>query len=188
MSLPSSRRAGVIRTQLRLSRTVRRYTSWSPLLLLGFALLSPALTHAQFQPVRWSTAPIGTVPIVLAEHGDATLLVPFGAGVAGLALFDIFSAGESASRYNEREGAALKSPATATIVSVVGTAAPIGLGALLLNTGYDGTGALLVASGVLLGPSAGHWYAGRPGRGAVTAALRAGIIVLGGFVALQGLE
>ena len=121
--------------------------------------------------------------------------------VTGLALFDIATAPNSARRYNERHIAVAprldpwhrtvgvsvsftfgtfgrrppsppvrspKSPGTAFALSLGATAAPMAAGFALKND----AGAIAVLSGVVLGPSAGHFYAGQPGRALGTMALR----------------
>ena len=114
--------------------------------------------------------------------------------VTGLALFDIATAPNSAHRYNERHFAVAprldpwqrtvgvsvsftfgtfgrrppKSPGTAFALSLGATAAPMAAGFALKND----AGAIAVLSGVVLGPRAGHFYAGQPGRALGTMALR----------------
>ncbi len=58
------------------------------------------------------------------------------------------------------EGTPEKSPTTATVVSVGATVAPILVGAA---SGDASSAVLLMGGGLLLGPSAGHWYAGEAG-------------------------
>jgi hypothetical protein len=56
------------------------------------------------------------------------------------------------------------SPSTAIAISAAVTGAGLGLGiasTFALNTGYGETGLLFGATLFLLGPTAGHWYAGR---------------------------
>ena len=75
-----------------------------------------------------------------------------------------------------------KSPAAALALSLGATAVPIALGAMLGSTdavSNEAVGAL-VAGGILIGPSVGHWYSERWVRGFATVALRAaaGALVL----------
>jgi hypothetical protein len=129
--------------------------------------------------------------------------------VSGLVVFDIATASASARRYNHRHLAvaprvdvrngsygfaaswsfgrssrlparsyaapAHKSPGTAFVLSLTSTAAPILLGAAI----QDDAGAVLVFSGLLIGPSVGHFYAGQVGRGLGTFGLRAAGTVVG---------
>jgi hypothetical protein len=53
-----------------------------------------------------------------------------------------------------------KDPTTATLVSVGATLVPIALGIASKN---GTSGLILATAGVVLGPSAGHWYAGEVG-------------------------
>ena len=71
-----------------------------------------------------------------------------------------------------------KSPAMGLALSLVSTAVPMAAGA-----GVSGTagGATLFLTGIVVGPSVGHFYAGRGWRGAGTAALRAA--GMGAFIA-----
>ena len=128
--------------------------------------------------------------------------------VAGLVVFDIATAPASARRYNHhlavvprvdvRHGSygfaaswsfgrssrvrassyaapAHKSPGTAFVLSLTSTAAPILLGAAM----QDDAGGVLVVSGLIIGPSVGHLYAGQVGRGLGTMGLRAAGTVAG---------
>ena len=129
--------------------------------------------------------------------------------VSGLVVFDIATASASARRYNQRHLAvvprvdvrhgsygfaaswslgrssrvharsyaapARKSPGTAFVLSLTSTAAPILLGAAI----QDDAGAVLVLSGLIVGPSVGHLYAGQVGRGLGTIGLRAAGTVAG---------
>jgi hypothetical protein len=61
-----------------------------------------------------------------------------------------------------------KSPGAAFALSFFSTAAPMGVGAAMNNGG----GAGVFLAGVVVGPSVGQFYAGRPVRGLATAALR----------------
>jgi len=101
----------------------------------------------------------------------------------GLALFAVRStvAQVEASR-------APKSPAAALAWSLAGTTAPTAIGVVLvLASGGDGSpaqaGGGLIFAGGLVGPSLGHFYAGRSGRGAATIGLRI-LLVTGTAAAL----
>jgi hypothetical protein len=61
-----------------------------------------------------------------------------------------------------------KSPGRAFALSGLSTVVPMVLGPAMRN----GAGALLFASGLVVGPSVGHFYAGQSERGLLTAALR----------------
>jgi hypothetical protein len=72
----------------------------------------------------------------------------------------------------ERRFSGRRSPAAAFAISTLATAVPIALGA---RTAHKSDLALgLMSAGIVLGPSAGHVYAGQHGRGALTAAMRLG--------------
>ena len=79
--------------------------------------------------------------------------------------------------YGERAGASIGF--SHNVVPVV-----VGWAMTARGTGSQTLGVLLLASGVIVGPCVGHFYAGRPGRGLGTAALRAGLSVAGLFVGL----
>lgn len=72
-----------------------------------------------------------------------------------------------------------RSPGTAVLLSTLGTVVPVAVG--LAVTGQedrygrkdDTTPALLIWSGYLIGPSLGHFYAGRPGRAFAGVGIRA---------------
>jgi hypothetical protein len=71
---------------------------------------------------------------------------------------------------------------------------PVGVGvAAGTGAGWNDNHATLgiaiaaIGSGLIFGPSAGHWYAERHGRAWATTGLRAGLLILG-FLAFSGLE
>ncbi|GEM_PF-3706514 len=77
----------------------------------------------------------------------------------------------------DRADKQLKSPATATLLSLGATLLPIAVGALIAE--QSGTAAfLMISSGVIIGPSTGHWYAKRTSRGLITSGLRLGLGLL----------
>jgi hypothetical protein len=55
-----------------------------------------------------------------------------------------------------------KEPGTATLVSIGATVLPIAVGAAIVSK-EDVGAAVLIGAGAILGPSAGHWYAGELG-------------------------
>ena len=65
----------------------------------------------------------------------------------------------------EREQKELKSGKTALLGSFAATLAPIAAGGLLLSGGSEEFGLSLAFAGLLVGPSAGHFYAGQTKRG-----------------------
>lgn len=66
-----------------------------------------------------------------------------------------------------------KSEGLALAASVAGTVAPVAVGALLIaGTGDPLPGAIPLVAGLVVGPSLGHFYAGNPGHGVTTMALR----------------
>jgi hypothetical protein len=74
---------------------------------------------------------------------------------------------------------AAKDPTVATALSIGATLIPAVAG-IALDNRHDATSATLVISGVMLGPSVGHWYAGKVfTRGAAMRLLGAGIIGVG---------
>lgn len=58
----------------------------------------------------------------------------------------------------------MKSGSTAFLLSFLGTAVPIGSAVLAASRAQDGSAGALILGGYMLGPSLGHFYAGRPGR------------------------
>ena len=74
-----------------------------------------------------------------------------------------------------------KSPSAALFLSLGSTVVPVSLGAALAATdGASGeTAGSLMAGGILVGPSVGHWYAGRWGRGFATLGVRLALGALG---------
>jgi len=74
-----------------------------------------------------------------------------------------------------------KAPNAALFLSLGSTVVPISLGAALAATdGASGeTAGSLIAGGILVGPSVGHWYAGRTGRGFATLGVRLALGALG---------
>jgi len=59
---------------------------------------------------------------------------------------------------------ARKSGSTAFLISALSTFVPAGLGVVQASGTDGGAGGVLVFLGTLVGPSAGHFYAGKPGR------------------------
>lgn len=74
-----------------------------------------------------------------------------------------------------------KSPSTAFWLSFTSTAAPMlaGVAANAAANGESSAGAVLFLSGLVIGPSVGHLYAGRVGRALGPVALRAAVSVVG---------
>jgi hypothetical protein len=71
-----------------------------------------------------------------------------------------------------------RSEETALLWSLGGTAVPIAAGVALVTSQQQGAGGFLIVTGVVIGPSLGHYYAGRPGRGLATIGLRAVVPVV----------
>jgi len=69
-----------------------------------------------------------------------------------------------------------KSPLVGFALSFVSTAAPMAVG---VGLGPDGGGPAVFLAGVMVGPSVGHFYAGRVVRGLGTIALRGAGVALG---------
>ena len=151
-----------------------RRIGWMMLTAVALGLYAPSPSHGQFRGSDWSAPPIGGVPIVLAEHGESSLFIPLGASVVGLAVFDIATAAASADAVNARREDGFRSPGTAFAVSAAATVVPLVVGFAGATEFPD----LLIVGGIVVGPSVGHIYAGRAGRGLLTAALRAGLGVL----------
>ena len=147
-------------------------------------VLVPGVSLAQ------TTTPLGTpervagVPVILWEHGDPFFAVPPALTLAGSVVFDIATAPASARSYNTRNPATPKSPSTAFMLSLASTGVPVAAGVLVANSSSAGAGVILISGGVVIGPSVGHWYAGRVGRGLATAGARLGLTVLAGLAAL----
>jgi hypothetical protein len=76
-----------------------------------------------------------------------------------------------------------KNPATALSLSVLGTAAGLGMMAVGAETDSGALGLLGIAT-TLVGPSLGHFYAGEPGRGVAQSGIRVGGagLMLGGAI------
>ncbi len=78
-----------------------------------------------------------------------------------------------------------KSETRAFLCSFLGAAVPIGAGALVASTRdpWEGNGAApaLVIGGCLVGPSLGHFYAGRPGHALVGIGIRSAALVGAAF-------
>ena len=93
------------------------------------------------------------------------------AALVGLLLFAPSPAVGQDSTFHTR-----KSAGAALAWSIGGTALPIAVGAVVLGSSpaenAASPGAVLLIVGGVLGPSLGHFYAGRPLRGAATATLR----------------
>ena len=143
----------------------------------------------------------------LAQDCSGTTFLASAVVVSGLALYDIGTAPASARKYNRDHlvvvphldpvrGAygfratlplgrsrrsvhsvspSRRSPGTAFALSLGLTAIPVGAG---LAIGND-TGGWMFLSGVVIGPSMGHFYAGQPGRALGTTALRAAGTLIG---------
>jgi hypothetical protein len=153
------------------SAGIRRRCGWLILTTLALGLCDPPPSHGQLRGPDWSAPPSGGVPIVLAEGGDSSLFLPLGVSVLGLAVFDIVTASSSAETINARREKSFRSPGTAFAVSAAATVVPLAVA----YAGVTEIPELLIVGGIILGPSAGHVYAGRPWRGLLTAALRAGL-------------
>jgi hypothetical protein len=153
---------------------VRRRFAWLISAALALALYAPSPSQGQFRGTDWSAPPTGGVPIVLAEHGESSLFIPLGTTVVGLAIFDIATAAASADAVNARRESGFRSPGTAFAVSAAATVVPL----VLAFTGFTESPEMLIVGGIVVGPSVGHVYAGRPGRALLTAALRAGLGML----------
>lgn len=148
-------------------------------LALGVALL------LAFAPRSWtqgaeglSLPPQDGIPQpAWAEHATggeipaAALSVSF----LGLAVYDVMTAPGSARWHNARHpGARPKSPPTAAWLSLGATTLPAVAG-VIVSRAQPEVGVPLIYSGMLIGPSVGHWYAGRAARGWTTLGLRAGL-------------
>lgn len=73
----------------------------------------------------------------------------------------------------------------AYVAALAGTLLPVGMGAVLVSAGDDevaGAGGVLLAGGILLGPSTGQFYAGSIGHGL----LSTGVRTLGAVLLLSG--
>lgn len=136
------------------------------------------------------------------ERGiGAVLFVSGGVVFAGSVVHDIFvGAAQSARKSNDelrtgRLHSAMRerSPAKAFLWSFGGTVIPTVLGGAVgsivgasdskMGSAADAMATSLMLSGMFLGPSAGHWYAGQTSRGVKTAGTR----LVGATVCLIGL-
>lgn len=75
--------------------------------------------------------------------------------------------------------AARKSSSTAFELSFLSTAMPMAAGGLAAASSESGAGAVVFLSGLVIGPSVGHFYAGQVGRGIGTILLRGAGTALG---------
>jgi len=82
----------------------------------------------------------------------------------------------------EREQKSLKSEWIAMSGSFIATAGPSFVGYKLADKGY---GVPLLVGGLIVGPSAGHFYAGQTGRGIKGIVMRGGILVLAAVVGCE---
>ena len=71
-----------------------------------------------------------------------------------------------------------KSPSSALLLSLSATLIPFTVGVLSADQGEGAGSFLLITSGLLLGPSAGHWYAKQKTRGWITVGIRTGIGIM----------
>jgi len=80
----------------------------------------------------------------------------------------------------------MKSESGAVLYSFAGTAVPVGVGVLAASSeGGGAAGGVLIVGGYLLGPSCGHFYAGRPGRALAGVGIRTVALVgLGAAIAV----
>jgi hypothetical protein len=70
-------------------------------------------------------------------------------------------------------------PGTAAAIGTISTLVPAGVGTALWFADDDPSGpALIIASGLILGPAMGYWSAGMAGRGWKSFAIRAGLGVV----------
>jgi hypothetical protein len=154
------------------------------LLALLIGLVAPPCLVAQ--SLGSSQFRINGLPPVLEEHATGGE-VPFALGAVslmGMMTYDIVTAPSAARRYNERQdGVSTRSPRTALILSSASTAIPIGLGITLANRGFAddsalfGTGIVMAMGGAVVGPGAGHWYAGRRSVAIRHAGIRAALLL-----------
>jgi hypothetical protein len=131
--------------------------------------------HAQGRVSR----PAWTPPqLVLGEHatGGEVPLAIAAVSLAGFVVHDIVTAPSSARWHNQQYlNSAPKSGTTAILLSATSTVVPVVLGASMGSSG----GVKLAAAGVAIGPSVGHWYAGRKGRGFRSFGIRSLLLISG---------
>jgi hypothetical protein len=81
------------------------------------------------------------------------------------------------------DAGSVKSPGTGRLISAAGTIGLVGAGILMISPGHGaGTGSIMIASGIIVGPSFGYFYANETGRGLSGIAVRTGIV--GGSIAV----
>lgn len=117
-----------------------------------------------------------------------------GAGVLSSVIYDIATAPKSAERYNEsllsldtaQSNQLRKSLKKARHWSLGATLIPFALGTAILTAGGGNDnsttltiGIVGISSGILIGPSAGHWYAKQTSRGWISVLIRFGISTAG---------
>jgi hypothetical protein len=129
----------------------------------------------------WSLRPpgetLGGVPLVLGEHGSEVAPIPPTVGILGLIVFDIASAAHSANRHNLLNPDNPVSPKIAVRQSLFWTVVPLAVAVGMGNTtdAAIAPAILLGTAAVVIGPSMGHFYSDRTGRGLLTAGLRLGL-------------
>jgi hypothetical protein len=135
------------------------------ILVASLALVCPGLARAQDQVTPAPLAPPSLQPPPAAPATQPPLVAP---------------AQTVASTSAVPEG---KSPVTALSLSMLGTAAGVGMMAVGSGTDSGGLGLLGVAT-IVVGPSLGHFYAGETERGLALTGVRAGgggVMVAGAF-------
>lgn len=115
-------------------------------------------------------------------------------GLASTIVYDWISAPKSAQRYNEQRqpfgpwpGKPFKpkSGKRALMLSVGATLIPVGLGTIAAIGNRESLAAGLISSGLLIGPSVGHFYVGRAGRGLTTIGIRFALGTVGAVSSRQ---
>ena len=159
-------------------------------LALGLAVALPAPATGQL--LRGDATPsidlLRPPVLVLADHtAPGGPLLVFSLSASPLIAYDFATLPASIRWYEERfPDGPDKSVRTARTVSAIATAGPILAGVALVYTHAGAAeptlhqaGFILFSTGLVLGPSAGHFYAYRYGRGLHSAALRAALIAIG---------
>ena len=143
------------------------------------------------------TTVVGLSCQVEAAHcsGKDAYAFPFwiaGIGATTTIVYDIVTASSSAERHNELQGLPQGAPGSksgkkAFVLSLAATLIPLGLGTFAAQQNAEDVAAALIVFGATVGPSVGHFYAGRSRRGGITVGLRVALTGLGAWSLVQAI-
>ena len=182
--------------------TMRQYwwnVAWTLGLGLGFlpSASSDVAAQLRYRPdgAVWDGGQHSALSLIIHDRpkGQQIAALVGGSVVAGLIVLDIASTPRSVREFNERYAdESPRSPRKAVVMSVAATVVPIAVGATVMHFAFQegtpagaelgGAGLVLFGSGIVLGPSLGHFYARRFDRGLSSAGLRAVLSFLTAFL------